>query len=169
MASGSHFNIVPSWNIEDYKKLKYKLDTHKDNEDNQRYIDAGHNKDSLTLYNYFEPNKMPTSIIYIKSQFPSLKNISVAINLFKPGQYMPIHYDRFTAYKKHHNIPKGSDICRHMVMLEDHEEGQMLQIGKQINTGWEAGSVYKWNNSDIHTFYNLSTKDRYAVQVTGTY
>ena len=160
------FNIPPQWDIEKYKALDYKLDTHKVQEDNQRYIDAGHPKDALTLYNYFEPNLMPHSIEYIKSYFPDLKNISVAVNLFRPGQYIPIHSDRYGAYKKHNGITEDKIISRYIIMLEDHVPGQMLDIAGSIYTGWSAGDVYRWEDNTPHTFYNLSTKDRYAIQLT---
>lgn len=161
------FNIEPLWNIDEYKILNYKLDVHKDEHDNQIYIEAGHLAQSLSLYNYFEPNPMPDSIEYIKSFFNKLSNISVAINLFKPGQYMPIHYDRFESYKHYHNL-KNASICRYMVMLEDNQPGQMLQIGNSVYNIWQAGAVFGWCNYDLHTFYNLSLRDRYAVQITGT-
>ena len=61
-----HFSIEPNWDIEEYKALDYKLDKHKDEDDNQRYISAGHLEESLQLYNYFEPNPMPDSIEYMK-------------------------------------------------------------------------------------------------------
>lgn len=160
------FEIEPKWNIEDYKRLDYKLDKHKGDDDNKRYIEAGHLPESLTLFNYFEPNPMPVSIEYIKSHFTKVKNISAAINLFTPGQYMPIHFDRFDTYKRINNIVDGS-ICRYMVMLEDHQPGQMLQVGSSIYTNWRAGAVYGWCNYDLHTFYNLSVHNRYAVQITG--
>jgi hypothetical protein len=35
------FNIEPLWNIDNYKILDYKLDFHKDQTDNLRYIEAG--------------------------------------------------------------------------------------------------------------------------------
>lgn len=161
------FSIEPLWNIQDYKTLKYKLDKHKGNEDNCRYIEAGHLPESLTLYNYFEPNPMPQSIEYIKSHFKELKNVSVAINLFKPGQYIPIHYDRFDTYKRVNNLGNNCSICRYMVMLEDSVPGQMLQIGDTVYNNWKAGKVYNWCNYALHTFYNLSTENRYAVQITG--
>lgn len=162
------FNIDPQWNIEEYKNLNYKLDKHKEEQDNKRYIEAGHLPESLSLYNYFEPNTMPSSIEYIKSHFTQIKKISIAINLFKPGQYMPIHYDRFDAYKKINNIAKNVSICRYMVMLEDNQPGQMLQIGCTIYNKWSSGDVYGWCNKDLHSFYNLSLHNRYAVQITGT-
>ena len=162
------FSIEPKWDIKEYKALDFKLDQHKVDEDNQRYIDAGHLQESLQLYNYFEPKPMPESIEYIKSHF-KIKKQSVAINLFTPGQYLPIHYDRFTAYKCLHDVADGASICRFMIMLEDSVPGQMLQIGDLIYNRWEAGRVFHWCNYDRHTFYNLSTENRYAVQLTGTY
>jgi len=159
--------IEPLWNIDEFKNLDYKLDKHKEEQDNLLYIEAGHLAQSLCLYNYFEPNPMPASIDYIKSKFDKLNNISIAINLFKPGQYMPIHYDRFDTYKKIHNLSNVS-ICRYMIMLEDHVSGQMLQIGNTVYNNWKAGAVFGWCNYDLHTFYNLSIKDRYAVQLTGS-
>jgi hypothetical protein len=160
------FNIEPLWNIEEYKSLNYKLDKHKVEEDNKKYIEAGHLPESLSLYNYFEPNLMPDSIEYIKQHFLKIKHTSVAINLFKPGQYMPIHYDRFEAYKKHYGL-KDCSICRYMVMLEDSRPGQMLQLGSTIYNIWSAGAVFGWCNRDLHSFYNLSLQNRYAVQITG--
>ena len=161
------FNIDPTWNIDDYKNLTYTLDKHKDQELNDQYIKAGHQEVSLSLYNYFEPNPMPKSIEYIKSYFTKYNKISVAINLFKPGQYMPFHYDLFQKFKKYHNVEEGSNICRYMVMLEDSYQGQMLQVGDRIYNQWQAGDVYGWCGYSMHTFYNLGINDRYAVQITG--
>lgn len=161
-----HFSIPVNWSIDDYKKLDYKLDHHKGNEDNKKYIEAGHLTQSLTLYNYFEPNPMPNSIKYIKSYF-NLKNMSVAVNLFTPGQYIPIHYDRYSAYKQVHRLNDDSNIGRYIVMLEDSYPGQMLQINNDIYNNWSAGDVFGWINDTVHTFYNLSVYNRYAVQITG--
>ena len=163
----THFNIEPNWNIDEYKSLNFKLDKHKNEADNQRYINAGHPKDALTLYNYFEPNPMPASIDYIISQFKYLKNISVAVNLMKPGQYLPIHSDLYGAYKKHHRVSGKYDICRYLIMLEDSQPGQMLYVSNLVYYNWRAGGVFGWRNNDVHTFYNLSTENRYAIQLTG--
>lgn len=162
-----HFNIQPKWNIDDYKALDYKLDIHKSQEDNDKYTNAGHFAQSLTLYNYFEPNQMPESMAYIRQCFDFLKNINVAVNLFTPGQYIPIHYDRYGLYKKINNLSQDSNVSRYIVMLEDSEEGQMLYINQKVYSNWQAGQVYGWQNDTPHTFYNLSLKNRYAVQITG--
>ena len=159
------FNIEPVWDINVYKDLDYKLDHHKDLELVQQFLDAGHSADAMTLYNYFEPNPMPKSIDYIKKHF-NLKHLSVAVNLFKPGQYLPVHKDLYGAYKKHHSITDAV-IFRYIVMLQDGLDGQMITIGSNVYTNWNAGDVFGWEDCDKHTFYNLSTEDRYAVQLTG--
>lgn len=159
-------SIVPEWDIEEYKSLNFKLDKHKDEEENSRYIQAGHPKDSITLYNYFEPNPMPDSINHIVSHF-ALDHLSMAVNLFTPGQYLPIHYDLYGNYKRVNNLPNDADICRIIIMLERSMPGQMMLIGNTVHNSWKAGSVFYWMNATVHTFYNLSTVNRYAVQLTG--
>ena len=161
-----HFNIEPVWNMERYRALDYKLDHHKDKDLTQKYLDAGHSADAMTLYNYFEPNPMPPSIEYICSYFTELEKISVAVNLFKPGQYLPVHVDLYDAYKKLHRLT-NEIIYRYIIMLEDGVDGQMSVIGNDVHTMWEAGDVFGWKECDKHTFINLSTEDRYAVQLTG--
>lgn len=160
------FNIEPLWNIDEYKILNYKLDVHKDQDLIRNYINAGHRKESMTLYNYFEPNPMPDSIKHIKSHF-NLKCMSVAINKFTPGQYLPMHNDLYQAYKKHHKLLDTQRIYRFIVMLEDGIEGQMLAIENNIHTMWKSGDTFVWSDCEKHTFYNISIKDRYAVQITG--
>ena len=162
-----HFNIEPVWNMERYRALDYKLDHHKDTNLTQKYLDAGHSAEAMTLYNYFEPNPMPPSVEYICSYFTELEKISVAVNLFKPGQYLPVHVDLYDAYKKLHGLT-NEIIYRYIIMLEDGVDGQMSVIGDEAHTMWEAGDVFGWKDCDKHTFYNLSTEDRYAVQLTGT-
>ena len=159
--------IDPLWNIDDYRKLNYKLDFHKDRVLIEKYIESGHSRNHIVLYNYFEPNPMPESINYIKNNFDFLSNISVAINLFKPGQYLPYHRDLYEKFKSFHDIDRSSQIIRCIVMLEDWKPGQIMEIEKEVYSNWKAGDIFKWEDSEFHSFYNLSMHDRFAVQVTG--
>jgi len=79
---------------------------------------------------------------------------------------LPVHTDLYGAYKKHHGLTNET-IYRYIVMLEDGVDGQISIIGDQVYTLWEAGDVFGWKDSEKHTFINLSTEDRYAVQLTG--
>lgn len=160
------FNIPPKWNILDYTNLDYKVDFHKDQELVDTYVKAGHSKSAIALYNYFEPNLMPDSMTYIKGYF-NLQCTSVAVNKFTPGQYLPVHCDLYRAYKTHYNLDNNQVIYRYIIMLEDGTDGQMLTIENDTHTMWKAGDAFGWKDCDKHTFYNMSLKDRYAVQLTG--
>jgi hypothetical protein len=162
-------HIHPQWNIEDFKTLAYKYDTHKDSKLLDQYEQLGHSRLNMTLYNYFEPNPMPAVVKdFNLYYFSHLTNISVAINLFKPGQYLPMHVDLFEKYRQVHNLDKSSSIFRTIVMLEDSEPGQISQACNKTFGEWKAGFWLQWEESDPHAFYNFSMKDRYAVQITGT-
>lgn len=159
--------INPQWDADEFKVLNYKLDHHKDANLIEQYEDCGHNRASMMLYNYFEPNPLPESILYIKAKFSFLKNISTAVNLFKPGQYLPYHRDLYGHYKRINNLKKTDSVIRCMVMLEDSAPGQIMEIENLAFNTWTAGTVFKWADDDGHSFYNLSLKDRYAIQLTG--
>ena len=158
--------IDPQWNIQDYTNLKYNQDTVDDGYLNN-FLDAGHNRDQMCLYNYFEPQVMPTSISYIKSKFNFLTNLTAAVNLVLPGQYMPLHRDLYARWRHIHKITGIDKIMRIIVMLEDNNRGQFQQIENNIYNDWKAGEWFSWVGDAEHAVYNFSTKNRYAVQLTG--
>lgn len=157
--------INPTWDIESIKKLDFKLDP--DPDVCKEYSQAGHNLDSIKIYNCFEYD-IDFDLEFIKENFNFLKNISIAINLFKPGQYIPLHNDRYERYRKYHQLSNNSSILRTIIMLEDSCEGQLLQIEELVVGRWTAGCWYGWKNTDRHAFYNMSKTNRYAIQLTGT-
>ena len=159
--------IIPKWNIENFKDLKYFLTTYKDDKIVDQYVDSGHNRSMISLYNYHEPNPMPDVVFnYIKPHFDFLDNVCMAVNYFKPGQYLPLHIDVFGKYIKVNKID-FTKIVRYMVMLEDSCPGQILQIKNKCIGSWKSGDCFGWKYNEIHAFYNFSLKDRYAIQVTG--
>jgi hypothetical protein len=161
-----HGHIDPQWNIQDYVNLKYNQDTVDDAYLNN-FLDAGHSRDQMCLYNYFEPNVMPSSVDYVKSKFNNLTKLTAAVNLVLPGQYMPLHRDLYARWRHVHNITGTDKIMRIIVMLEDNESGQFLQIKNNIYNDWKSGDWYAWTSDAEHAVYNFSTKNRYAIQLTG--
>lgn len=161
-------HIFPNWSVQEYFDLKYNQDTVSDEYLN-KFLDAGHNRDQMCLFNYFEPNPMPSSINYIKEQFSNLNNLTAAVNLIRPGQYMPYHSDLYYRWRHIHNHDTVESIVRIIVMLEDNEIGQISQIGNNVISSWKAGDWFSWIGSTPHAVYNMSLKNRYAVQITGTY
>lgn len=159
--------IQPKWKIEEFKSLNYKFDTHKDDALLNEFANCGHSKMYMTLWNYFEPNPFPSVVWdYIIPQF-NLDHVSVAINMFSPGQYLPLHSDLYGKYKQHHSLTDET-ITRHVIMLEDSVPGQISQACGRTIGEWRAGDWISWDNDDIHAVYNMSTVDRYAIQLTGT-
>jgi hypothetical protein len=132
-----------------------------------RYLAAGHNENQIVLYNYFEPNPMPQVVDEIKQHFSFLSPLSIAVNYCQPGQYLPLHSDLYKKWAEVFNVKEVGDIKRYIVMLEDHVPGQMLAVGNDVYTEWQSGDYFGWQGVTQHAIYNLSLKDRYAVQVTG--
>ena len=159
-------NIEPKWNIEEFKALDYKADVHKDYDLIDLYEATGHYKPNMSLYNYFQPNPMPKVVYdYIVPHF-HLTNVGVAVNYFKPGQYLPVHTDLFERYIEVHGV-KYEDIVRIIVMLEDCSPGQISQVDQVTMGNWKAGDWFQWGAPDPHAFYNFSMQDRYGIQITG--
>lgn len=159
-------HINPIWTVDDYVNLNYNRDTVADSYLNQ-FLGAGHIEEQMCLFNYFEPKPMPASIEYIKSHFQELKNLTAAVNLVKPGQYMPYHSDLYLRWMQVHNHNNIETIVRIIVMLEHGEQGQILHVGDCLHTMWKAGDWFSWNGTTMHALYNMSLRNRYAIQLTG--
>ena len=160
------FHIDPKWEVKEFHNLDYELVTHRDARVLNEYLWSGHSRTHISLYKHFDINPMPSCVEYIKSKFDFLENVSVAVNLFKPGQYLPMHTDVFGKYLEIYGA-KLEDVERWMVMLEGCVPGQMLQIEKEVFGHWKAGDCFGWKCSENHAFYNMSMVNRYAIQITG--
>jgi len=161
------FHIPPQWNIEEFTQLSYTEAPFHDNYQINDYLSVGHKRESLNIYKYLEPNSMPSCVHdYIFTWFSDLKDLTSAINLFKPASYLPYHSDSYTRYKELFNITSET-IVRSVIMLEDWEPGQIILIENQSFSGWKSGDCFCWENDTKHSFYNMSLKDRYALQITG--
>jgi hypothetical protein len=161
------FHIDPKWNIKDYKNLDYILANHYDPDVMNECKKSGHPMERINVYKYHDCKLMPESIKYVKEKFNCYDNVSVAINLFKPAQYLPYHIDNYQKYIEIYNV-KLESIIRGIVMLEDSCPGQIIHIQDDCFCKWNAGDCFFWNYNVPHTFYNFSTKNRYSIQITGT-
>jgi hypothetical protein len=162
-----HIDVV--WDIDPFLNLEYKKDTIKTSYELSEFAAGGHDFDNMIVYNYFEPNPMPLGVEFVKKQFEKYFDcVSIAVNLFVPGSYVPYHHDLYQKYCTVNNITKDQDIYRFIVMLEDGQHGQMLQIGKTVHYLWKAGDYFGWKNDEVHASYNMSMRNRYALQVTAS-
>ena len=61
------------------------------------------------------------------------------------------------------------DKLRILIMLEDHEPGQIAQFGNIVYTQWKAGTIFTWDWSTLpHVTWNGSWYKRMALQLTGS-
>lgn len=165
--------IVPvTWNIKEFHELNYKDDLlqYTQPELAEEYISAGHQPNAIGVSNYFEPNPMPNGVEDVRQYFndQQFTNVDIAVNLFKPGMYLPYHRDLYGNYKKRNHVNSSQSVVRIIVMLENHSPGQMIHIKDRVYSDWDAGMWFSWEEQEKHTFYNLSTVPRYALQVTAT-
>lgn len=160
-------HIKPNWNVDEVKNLNYKFASFGDEALVSQYVQSGHDRFKISLFNYHEPNVMPKFIFdYIKPHFSFLNKVCLAINYFKPGQYIPPHSDLYERYMQLYDV-NSKNIVRYILMLEDSSPGQILQIKDSTFGTWSSGDCFHWNYDDPHAFYNFSLKDRYAIQITG--
>jgi hypothetical protein len=161
-------HIEAFWDIQSIKQLDYKKDFHKDTELINQYFQSGHSLDHMCLYNFFDTDTaLPETTQQIRSLFPGLSCISVAINKFKPGQYLPLHTDLYQRYRMIHNLTTQQHIRRIVIMIEDCVPGQISQYGRTAWGDWRAGDWFDWIDEFPHAAYNFSPVDRYTWQVTG--
>lgn len=163
------FHIDPQWDVSVFYDLEYEIKPFHDDKQIDSYVIAGHRRSSLDVYKYLEPKPMPKFVHeYVYSFFPDLKNLTSAVNLFKPASYLPYHSDSYAAYKKLFDITTET-IVRSVVMLDDWKPGQFILIEGESFSNWKAGAAFSWKNDAKHSFYNMSLVDRYALQITGTH
>jgi len=159
-------HIKPYWNINDFIGLRYNRSTI-DETFLKEYISKGHSDDQICIYNFFENDDMPASALEIKNHFNHLNPISVAVNYFVPGTYLPKHSDLYKRWMEVFNVNDIDRIERIIVMLQDHKPGQFTEIGDKIINSWSAGDWFSWVGNTPHAVYNFSLYDRYALQITG--
>ena len=161
-----NFGKTPvSWNMENFKKLPYKLDP--DLIMCEEYVAVGHHLESMKFYNCFETD-IGFSLDSIVKNFDFLSNIRIAVNLFTPGQYIPLHSDKYERFSKLNKLSNLDSVVRIILMLEDNVPGQFLQIEDKVIYSWQAGDWFAWKSIAQHAFYNFSKQNRYSLQITGT-
>jgi len=161
-------HINPIWNIQEFINLDYEIAYFHNNYQIDEYVTVGHEKESLHILKYLEPNPMPKCVYnHIYPHFFHLKNLVSAVNLFKPAKYLPYHKDTYKKYKELFDV-SVENICRVVVMLEDWSPGQIILIDTEAHSGWKSGDYFSWIGETKHSFYNMSLIDRYALQITGT-
>lgn len=158
-------HIDPFWD-EFYKKLEYTTEHFKDPVQISHWNSCGHSLEKMTIdvhqitYNDFFTQK-------VKSYFPNLMHIGLSIHRLSPGNYLPIHQDKYGFYSKKHNVVDLNNIQRYIMFLEDSVPGHMLIIKEDCFIKWKSGDIKSWQGEEPHSAINLGMQDRYTLQITG--
>lgn len=160
-------HITPDWDIKEYHDLDYTLNYHKNQDELDQYLEAGHDYHVMGIEYCFETNNLPESALKVKQMFvDQYDHVTIAVNKFSPGRYLPMHVDLYGRYRSLFDPTGEREVARFIVMLEDSQPGQIIQIRDVAHAKWRAGDVFHWLDEDPHAFYNLSLQTRYALQIT---
>lgn len=96
-----------------------------------------------------------------------IKDPAYCIHQFKPGSWLPTHSDLYGYYKRNNNVNNISDIIRIIVFLDDAVPGQILIVDDKVYNDYKKGDVAHWYGTTPHLAANLSTSNRYTLQITG--
>lgn len=161
-------NLAPCWDLSEFQGLDMTRDTLKSSSTPiTTYTDAGHNLQNMCVNFYHESQLMPAFMSTVKQHFNFVTNLVTAINLLEPGCYLPWHIDGYDRFRQVFDITDSNRIYRALVMVQDSQPGQYVHIDRAVYHEWCAGDWFAWTGCTWHATYNLSTQDRYIIQLTG--
>ena len=85
-----------------------------------------------------------------------------------PGCSLMWHFDTYATFVKYNQISEDDahNVCRTVVMMDDWDRGQVLQVGEEVYTHWEAGDTYTWKGDTWHGMANFGPTDVVVAQIT---
>tara|TARA_B110000285_G_C15032613_1_gene567566 strand:+ start:560 stop:1018 length:459 start_codon:yes stop_codon:yes gene_type:complete len=121
------------------------------------------NDSNTNLYQCF--NQTPQSII----DFAEEKFSKYTLTMIKqpPGQFIPIHKDKYYMFQKKHKLENNKDIVRYCIFLEDWKPGHYFEINEKPVVGWSAGDIEVLRPGIYHRSVNAGTELKYTAQITG--
>lgn len=157
--------IDPFWS-DFYKSLDYTTETFRDQETIKTWYAAGHLPEKTTIdwYPILEDNDFSNQI---QSYFPKLSHIGICFHRLVPGNYLPMHSDKYGFYSKKYNVTDLDTIKRYIIFVEDSAPGHMLVVDDIVYNNWKKGDVVGWKGTTPHSAINLGMIDRYTLTVTG--
>jgi len=94
----------------------------------------------------------------------------VAVNLQRPGCFIPAHLDKNRTFVKsiadRSPTPAWSDIRRFFYFFEDQAPGQFVQLGN-TQLRWRAGDMIEWPYYLRHATANASYSARTMLSIVG--
>lgn len=161
-------NIPINWN-NTHELLDYSFEEFKDSSKVSQWQQSGLDLEKLKigLHQLKQPYEWMNCVSNVIDSLPIL-NPTYCIHLLTPGNFLPFHSDLYSYYSKKNNISNLNDIIRIIIFLNDAVPGQILQIADKVYINYKKGDVAYWFGSTPHLAANLSTSNRYTLQITAT-
>lgn len=85
-----------------------------------------------------------------------------------PGCSLMWHFDTYATFVKFNSISEeqADNICRTVTMMSDWDRGQVLQVGDEVYTHWQAGDTYTWKGDTWHGMANFGPSECIVSQIT---
>ena len=158
-------SIPVTWNKNDIPIMGWNED--RDAVGNLLYMESGHLPNAMTIAAITEQDTTFPKWADVRKYFPMLDHSKIWMHSLSPGNYIPIHSDGFTGYKKVFGLT-DERIARVIIFCEDWQPGQMSDVGHHLIYDWRAGDYIGWYDQTPHAAYNFSMMTRYAIMITGT-
>lgn len=140
--------------------------TRKKKELEKMYKDWGVPKDGSLHYMCIRPELSED----LKSIIDPYSNTFFNYNFLKltPGCSLMWHFDTYATFVKYNNISEEnvSNVCRTAIMMHDWDCGQVLQIGGEVYSHWNAGDSFTWKGDTWHGVANFGPSNIVIGQIT---
>lgn len=85
-----------------------------------------------------------------------------------PGNQILWHFDTFATFVKFNQIDQTDidRVYRTAIMMTSWDKGQVLQIGNDVYTHWNAGDCFTWKGYTWHGAANFGPSDMIIAQIT---
>ena len=85
-----------------------------------------------------------------------------------PGCSLMWHFDTYATFVKFNNIDENNvhNVCRTAIMMKDWDRGQVLQVGDEVYSHWQAGDTFTWKGDTWHGMSNFGPSDIIISQIT---
>lgn len=157
-------HVDPWWN-DSFKSLDYQYIPHKDQRMVDTWLAQGYKNLNLNgAVHHLQDSEYAQPFL---RKFPWV-NQGAALFCMYTGDILPNHQDHFTTYKKSFAISDVSKIWRAILFMEDWQSGHYFEIAGRPVVDWKKGDFVRFNFDVPHMAYNMGTKPRYTLQITGT-
>jgi hypothetical protein len=83
-----------------------------------------------------------------------------------PGCVVPWHRDTF--YQIRQRFPDRTETrVRANIYLEDWQMGHFIQYNNTVDTHWQQGQGWIWDDAELHLGANAGMTDKYTLQISG--